>query len=198
MRLKDKIVPAANFFDFPGGTSCVPGPLYQFLQHFLSLLHGAFDVGMAEGALDELMALANTGRQQFRAPSTMRESETFQYELGRVAADVRAARAYHEAQTASHWGHAVAGTLNGEPLLMQGMQMGAWTATTCVRVADACFTLAGGSAVYDSSPLQRRMRDLHVAAQHAMVHQRHFANVGKQLLSTAAANSEEQVLPMAV
>ena len=198
VRLKDKIVPAANFFDFPGGTSCVPGPLYQFLQHFLSLLHGAFDVGMAEGALDELMALANTGRQQFRAPSAMRESETFQYELGRVAADVRAARAYHEVQTASHWRNAVAGTLNDEALHMQGMQMGAWIATTCVRAADACFTLAGGSAVYDSSPLQRRMRDLHVAAQHAMVHQRHFANVGKQLLSTAAANSEEQVLPMAV
>jgi alkylation response protein AidB-like acyl-CoA dehydrogenase len=128
----------------------------------------------------------------------MRESETFQYELGRVAADVGAARAYHETQTASHWRHAQAGTLTGESLLMQGMQVGAWVATTCVRVADACFTLAGGSAVYDSSPLQRRLRDLHTAAQHAMVHQRHYASVGKQLLSTAAADSEERVLSMAV
>ena len=128
----------------------------------------------------------------------MRESETFQYELGRVAADVRAARSYHEAQTASHWRHALAGTLRDEPLLMQGMQIGTWVATTCVRVADACFTLAGGSAVYDSSPLQRRLRDLHTSAQHAMVHQRHYANVGKQLLSTAAAESEVRVLSVAV
>jgi catechol 2,3-dioxygenase-like lactoylglutathione lyase family enzyme len=36
-----------------------------------------------------------------------------------------------------------------------------------------CFALAGGSAVYDSSPLQRRLRDLHTAAQHATVQQRH-------------------------
>jgi alkylation response protein AidB-like acyl-CoA dehydrogenase len=197
VRLTDRIVPAANFFDFPG-TSCVPGPLYQSLQHFLPLLHGASDVGMAEGTLDDLIQLANTGRQQFRAPSAMRESETFQYELGRVAADVRAARAYHAAQTASHWRHALAGTLKDEPLLMQAMQMGSWIATTCVRVADACFTLAGGSAVYDSSPLQRRLRDLHTAAQHAMVHQRHYANVGKQLLSTAASDSGERLLSMAV
>jgi alkylation response protein AidB-like acyl-CoA dehydrogenase len=93
----------------------------------------------------------------------MRDSETFQFELGRVVAELRAARALFEAQSASHWHHAVAGTLKGEALLAESSQAAAWTTATCVRVADTCFALAGGSAVYENSPLQRRLRDLHVA-----------------------------------
>src|SRR5262249_51553265 len=38
------------------------------------------------------------------------------------------------------------------------------------------FSSSGGSAVYESSQLQRRMRDLHAAAQHASIHQRHYVN----------------------
>jgi alkylation response protein AidB-like acyl-CoA dehydrogenase len=108
----------------------------------------------------------------------------------RVAAGLRAARAFHRAQVASHWRHALAGTLKDEALLTQGTQAAIWVATACVGVADACFTLAGGSAIYESSPLQRRMRDLHVAAQHAAVQQRHYVSAGKQLLSGPAVASQ--------
>ena len=120
----------------------------------------------------------------------MRDSETFQFEIGRVAAELRAARALYQAQVATHWRHALAGTLNDEALLTQGTQAGIWIATTCVRVADACFALAGGSAVYESSPLQRRMRDLHTAAQHAAVQQRHYVPAGKLLLGSSVAGTK--------
>jgi alkylation response protein AidB-like acyl-CoA dehydrogenase len=183
--LRDELVPAANFFDLANGVACLPGPLYQTVLHFLPVAHGAFALGMAEGALAELVALANTGRQQLRAHAPMRLSEIFQAELGRIQAEVRAARAFFEAQAASHWHHAVAGTLNDEGLLIQGTQAAIWVATTCVRAADSCFTLGGGGALYESSPLQRRLRDLHAAAQHAAVHQRHYVGAGKLLLDSA-------------
>jgi alkylation response protein AidB-like acyl-CoA dehydrogenase len=189
--LKDVIVPAANFFDLEGGVPCLPGSLYQAVPQLLPLFHGAFDVGMAEGALDDLLGLANTGRQQFRAAAPMRESETFQFELGRVAAELRAASAFLQVQAASHWRHALAGTLRDEALLTQGTQAGIWIATTCVRVADACFALAGASAVYDSSPLQRRLRDIHTAAQHAIVQQRHYAAAGKAALAQYRSQFED-------
>jgi alkylation response protein AidB-like acyl-CoA dehydrogenase len=112
-------------------------------------------------------------------PVPMRESETFQFELGRVIAELGAARALYQVQIASHWRHALAGTLKDELLLTEGTQAGIWIASTCVRVAVACFAPAGGSAVYETSPLQRRMRDLHVAAQHAAVQQRHYVTAGK-------------------
>jgi alkylation response protein AidB-like acyl-CoA dehydrogenase len=166
----------------------VPGPLYQSIQQVLPLLHGSVSVGIAEGALAELVALANSGRQQLRAAVPMRDSEIFQFELGRVEAEVRAARAFLEVQAASHWRHALAGTLKDEALAVEATQTAIWLATTCVRAADACFALGGGSALYDSSPLQRRLRDLHVAAQHAAVQQRHYVGAGKLLLSRSIHN----------
>jgi len=181
--MRNKVVPEANFLDFEDGETSLPGPLYQAVPQLLPLLHVANAVGIAEGALDELVAHANTGRQQFKATAPMQQSEVFQFELGRIAAELRAARAYHGMQVTSHWQHAMAGMLKDEALHAQGTQAGIWIATTCVRIADACFTLAGGSAVYESSPLQRRMRDLHAAAQHAMVHQRHYVNAGQALLN---------------
>jgi indole-3-acetate monooxygenase len=180
--LRDAVVPAANFFDIASGVPCLPGPLYQAVRQLLPLLHGAVCVGMAAGALDDIIALANAGRQQLRAAAPMREQETFQGELGRVAAELRAARAFLEAQAAGHWRHALAGTLRDETLLTQGMQTATWLSTICVRAADACFTLGGGSALYEISPLQRRLRDLHVAAQHAVAQQRHYVSAGKLLL----------------
>ena len=180
--LGDKIVSAEHFFDLKSGVPCLPGPLYQAVPQLLPLLHGAIVLGMAEGALEDLLELANSGRQQLRAAVPMRESETFQFELGRVAAELRAAQAFHQIQVADSWRHVLAGTLNDEAHLTQGTQTGIWVATTCVRVADACFALAGASAVYESSPLQRRMRDLHVAAQHAAVQQRHYVTAGQARL----------------
>jgi alkylation response protein AidB-like acyl-CoA dehydrogenase len=70
---------------------------------------------------------------------------------------------------------------------MQGTQTAIWLAATCVRIADACFALGGGGALYETSPLQRRLRDLHVAAQHTVVQQRHYVSAGKLLLSAPGA-----------
>ena len=195
--LSDTLVPATNFFDLATGVPCLPGPLYQAVPQFLPLLHATLEVGVAEGALDDLIALAATGRQQLKAAVSMRESETFNSSSdGSRPVCGRRAR-FTGPRSASHWRHALAGTLKDEALLTQGTQAAIWVATTCVGVADACFTLAGGSAIYESSPLQRRMRDLHVAAQHAAVQQRHYVSAGKQLLGGSAVASKPGDWPAA-
>jgi indole-3-acetate monooxygenase len=183
IKVRNALVPAAHFFDLEKSVPCVPGPLCQAVRQVLPLLHAAFSIGVAEGALADLIELANSGHQQRRAARPMRDSEAFQFELGRVSAELRAARAFFQVQVASHWRHALAGTLKDGALLVQGTQAGIWVASTSVRVVDACFSLAGGAAVNDSSPLQRRLRDLHVAAQHATVHQRQYAGAGEALLA---------------
>jgi alkylation response protein AidB-like acyl-CoA dehydrogenase len=179
--LNHALVPAANFFDLAGLPN-LPGPLYQAPAQMLPVLHGASSVGIAEGALFDLVELANTGRQQLRAAVPMRDSETFQGELGRIAAELRAARAFLQVQAASHWHRALAGTLNDDALLTQATQTAVWLATTCVGIVDACFALGGSSALYETSPLQRRLRDVHTAAQHAAAQQRHYASAGRLIL----------------
>jgi indole-3-acetate monooxygenase len=181
--LTNALVPADHLIDHVNGESCVEGPLYQSVNHVIAPMGSAMMLGMAEGALDAIAALANTGRQQFRVATAMRESEIFLHELGRIDAELRAARALHEAQTRALWQRALEGTLKDDLLYTQTTQAAVWIANACVRVGDACFALGGGAAIYDSSPLQRRLRDLHVAAQHAAVHPRHYVTAGKAVLN---------------
>ena len=108
----------------------------------------------------------------------------------RDEAELRAARALCQVQAGSHWHHALAGTLNNEALLAQGTQTAIWVTATYVRVVDACIAAGGGSALYESSRLQQRMRDVHVTAQHVDVQQRHYVTSGKLLLDSSAAKSK--------
>lgn len=186
--LRETSVPDIHVFDVDAAPR-LSGPLYRGLRQWLPLLHGTFSVGMAEGTVDELLALAHTGRQQLYAAAPLRESEIFQYELGRISADLRAAQAFHDVQVASHWRRALAGSLNDADLLIEGARSAVWLATTCVGIADACFALAGSSAVYDSSPLQRRLRDLHVSAQHTHAQQRQYVDVGRLALRQSAEDA---------
>jgi alkylation response protein AidB-like acyl-CoA dehydrogenase len=65
--------------------------------------------------------------------------------------------------------------------------VGIATAEACRRATEACYLLAGGSAVYLDSPLQRRLRDMMVLAQHVMVQERQYAGFGAFLLNEGAA-----------
>lgn len=180
--IKDAIVAAAQTFNLSEIAPCVPGPLYGKLLQVAPLLMSAVVVGIAEAALDDIIAYANSGRRQQYAPVPMRESETFHGELGRVAAEVRAARAFFESENARYWRHALAET-NDAPALQAEVKQGAiWLTATCIGAANACFALGGGSAIYDGSPLQRRLRDLQAVGQHAVVQRRHYADIGKMLV----------------
>jgi alkylation response protein AidB-like acyl-CoA dehydrogenase len=184
--LDDYLAPGDAVIDFVNGAPCLSGPLYRSVRHMLPILHGAVSVGMAEGALDDIIALAATGRRQQRTAVSMRESEIFQSELGRISAEVRAAQALLKHFTQTQWDRALAGTLVGEASMVEAGQTAAWLAATCVRVANACFALGGGAAVYNTSPLQRWLRDLHAAAQHATAHPRLYIAAGRLLLDDAA------------
>ena len=181
--LKDVFVPAESTIDMASARPCLPGPLYTAPMQIVPLFHGPVALGLAQGALDDIIVIAQSGRRQQRAAVSMRDSEIFHYELGRAQAEYRAAQAMFEAQTDSHWRHAVAGTLDGDALLAEATQSMVWVTEACLRVVQTCFALAGGAAVSDSLPLQRRLRDMQTAAQHGVIHQRHYAQAGKLLLS---------------
>jgi alkylation response protein AidB-like acyl-CoA dehydrogenase len=73
--------------------------------------------------------------------------------------------------------------------MAEGTQAGVWVTNACLRVAEICFALGGGSAVYEGSKLQRRLRDLQVAAQHAAVQQRNYVDAGKLFISMTSNSS---------
>lgn len=44
-----------------------------------------------------------------------------------------------------------------------------WATTTAAAVVDTAYTAGGGTSLYASSPLQRRLRDIHAVTRHFLV-----------------------------
>ena len=181
--LKDVFVPEAQTMEL-GGPTCLPGALYAGLGPWIPLMHGAFAVGMARGAIEDLAGAAKTGRRQLFARASMQDSPIFQYELGALDAETAAAEALLRERAELQWGRAQRGEL-GPASQPDSMQAGIWVTHAAVRVACAAFTLGGASALYDASPIQRRMRDMNAAAQHAVVQKQNYQGLGALLVAPA-------------
>jgi alkylation response protein AidB-like acyl-CoA dehydrogenase len=181
LEIRDAMVAPAWTFDLFGGDpftreALFGAPLLQFSTHI-----GAVALGIAEGALRDLTEFAQTNKTRLYAKSALADSPLFQYRLGHAEADLAAARAVLLARADELWEHARGA---GVPRSMQTpvLQTTAWVVETATRVVDACYTAGGGSALYDSSPLQRRLRDIHTLTQHASVQESVFATAGAERL----------------
>lgn len=189
IRLDKVFVPQESTFRYQD-KSCIDGPLYSSPLHMIPLLHDAPAIGIAEAAVRDLVALAATGKRQLLATEALRDSPVFQTELGRILADLKAARAAHDAQARTLWRAALAGeaTVANMNLMVDCFHTATWVTATCIRMVDACYALGGGTALYDSSPLQRRLRDIHAAAQHVAVQPQNYLRAGATRLGHQAGN----------
>jgi indole-3-acetate monooxygenase len=178
----DRYVSEEFVYEVPAPKLCVAGPHFNAMAPLVSLLHAALALGLAEGARTDLLAMVRSGRRQFRAATSMAESPIFQYEFARADADVHAARAYLQIHAASTWRLALEALLSNKEHGPESVQAAVWITATCARAVDALYALGGGSALYESSPLQRRFRDMHVATQHVQVQLRNYETVGKARL----------------
>ena len=181
--LTNVVVPDENFFEFPFGVSFAPDRIFSKFPEIMVLSHGAVAVGIAEGAVADLVAVAGTGVKQLFMTTPLVETERFKEGLARLDADLMAARALLEAQIIRVWQNPERSTVKDMARVLEQRQAAIWVAAAGVRVAEGCFELAGSRAVYESSPLQRRVRDLRVAAQHVAVHPRHYVTAGAAMLA---------------
>jgi alkylation response protein AidB-like acyl-CoA dehydrogenase len=62
-------------------------------------------------------------------------------------------------------------------------------ARTAAEIVRSMYDLAGGSAIYDDSPLQRRFRDAHTATAHFQVNEASRELPGRILLGLPADTS---------
>jgi alkylation response protein AidB-like acyl-CoA dehydrogenase len=181
--LTDVFVPDENFVEFPFGASFAPDPIFGKFPEVLVLAHGAVAVGIAEGAVMDLVEVAETGVKQMFMTTPLAETERFKEGLARLDAELMAARALLEAQITRVWQNPKRSTAKDLTRVAEQLQTAVWITSACVRVAEGCFELAGSRVVYESSSLQRRVRDVRVAAQHMAVHQRHYVMAGAAVLA---------------
>jgi indole-3-acetate monooxygenase len=95
----------------------------------------------------DLVAMATAGRRQILAAADLRDSPVFQHELGRIGAQLRAARALLKVQTATRWQRAVEGLLDGKADFVESLQASGWIHVACNSVVSGCYTLGGSRGV---------------------------------------------------
>ena len=138
-------------------------------------------LGIARGALDDLLALA-MDKTPRGATRPLRENPVFQTAAAELEGQWRAARAYLHATVGEVWRSAEAGS---ELTLEQRIKI-RLAATTAINMAtdvtERAYRAAGATAIFNSQPFERRLRDAHAVSQQAQARATHFETVGRHLL----------------
>ncbi|MCY1077701.1 acyl-CoA dehydrogenase family protein [Archangium lansingense] len=186
MEVKDVFVPAGRSLSFFTERPRLDRPLYGMPPFgMLALGIPSVALGIARRAIDELKALAlqkkimPAGRHLLatrpavqeavaEAEATLRAARAFLFETVNTmfeAASRREVSVHHRAELRLACTH---------------------TTRSAARAVDRMYEAAGGTAVYRASPLQRCLRDIHVATQHGMVAPPTLETIGGVLLGLDA------------
>jgi alkylation response protein AidB-like acyl-CoA dehydrogenase len=159
-----------------------PDLLFRFTQmHAYASAFGGVMLGIARGALDDLLELAQT-KQPRGAASSLKESAVFHSELAELEARLRAARAYHLRTAREIWAEVAAGSPFSLEHRMRSRLASTFTINEAAAVVVAVYRAAGNTAIFPSNPFERRLRDALSAAQQVQGRQSHFVTVGRHLL----------------
>jgi alkylation response protein AidB-like acyl-CoA dehydrogenase len=149
--------------------------------------HAAVAIGIAEGAIDDLRAIAKSKVPALDPGRPLKDNPIFNYRFGEIVTRLDCARAFLARDAEITWEIANAGKVaapaqSQTPLAMTTASTAGTVATPlqaqralataqfvqreCVDIVQIAFELAGSDACYSSSPLQRRWRDIRVLGQH--------------------------------
>ena len=182
--VSDLFIPEDRTLDLFMGQSCLPGPLFRFPILIFSLHIAAVAIGVAQGALDDVVAFIKTKKQRLYASASLAETPLVQFRLGHVEATLRAARSFLHSEAERLWQLSQDDSGQNDPreLMTRILAADSWIAETCAQIIDRCYTVGGGQAVYEKSPLQRRLRDIHTLTQHASLSESAFTRAGATLV----------------
>lgn len=145
------------------------------------LFVAAVVLGLARSALEQTTTLARGGKRPAFSPARLADAPIFQDRLGEADVALRAAQALLRRETADAWRAAERGQGMDE-LGRARLRAAPATVTSLAQTAVQCaFQLAGGSAPYRRSALQRCLRDAAVAGQHFSVGRDFYRTLGAVL-----------------
>lgn len=158
------------------------GALYRFpVFGLLSTGVTAVGLGIARAALDAMREMARTKRSR-GGKKTMAEGELVQVTLAGAEGELRAARALVHETLDEVWETASSGDALSDLDRARLRLAATHAAKASAKAVDTVYHLAGGAAIWDTSPFQRHFRDVHVMTQHVMVGEQTLKPVGRVLL----------------
>jgi alkylation response protein AidB-like acyl-CoA dehydrogenase len=156
-----------------------PNPMYR--HRWWLLAHGAQRLGVARAAIDALYDLAQQ-KTPTRQTNLIRDRAITQMQFAQAEATWGSARAYLWDTTAKLWEK----VRSGAEVTMKdlaGARLASTNASTAAtQVVDLVFSAAGGTAIDESAPFERLVRDAYAAAAHATASIPTYEQWGKILI----------------
>ena len=151
------------------------------LQARIPLEHASVSLGGARHAIDEITSQARH-KMRMADAKTVASQQAFQIELGKWEAEWATLQASVLAVANELW-HA---TINNDPdlksLQLKTRAICAWATERSLFIGGQVLRQAGAGAVLNTNVLQRIYRDLTVSAQHTMVSDAAYENLGSALV----------------
>jgi alkylation response protein AidB-like acyl-CoA dehydrogenase len=137
----------------------------------------AVAVGVAQGALNDIVDIARN-KVPATSQSKLAADPVAQYMVGSLATDLHMARALlHDVARADQASVAM-GPLDNAATLIRRARL-ARAASVAASVVESCYTVSGTTGLFESCPLQRRLRDVRAVSQHFLLSVRNaFGPVG--------------------
>jgi 3-hydroxy-9,10-secoandrosta-1,3,5(10)-triene-9,17-dione monooxygenase len=122
-------------------------------------------LGIAKGAIEQFVAATRTKLGTYTGRS-LADFSTMQVHIAEAGALIDAAEAVMLKDCAEAARFAEAAKVPPMEDKVRWRRDGAYAARLCTQAVTLIFTAAGGSAIYESNPLQRAFRDIHAANGH--------------------------------
>jgi alkylation response protein AidB-like acyl-CoA dehydrogenase len=169
LAVRDCFVPASHAVSLISDAVREAGVLYRFpVFGLLAIGVASVALGIARRAIDEAVALA-THKTPALAQRRLAERGTAQVAIAEAEGALGGARAFLLAAIDETWQRVAAGGAIGTAERARVRIAAGHAVRGATRAVDLAYELGGGSSIYQSSPLQRCFRDVHVVTQHASV-----------------------------
>jgi alkylation response protein AidB-like acyl-CoA dehydrogenase len=165
-----------NFFDPPR----YAGPLYALPQMFL-VNHAGVPLGIARSALDAVVELS-AHKEMMPARRLLREEGQVQEAVAWAEAALGAARSYTYSTIEEIWQTLCRGDVLSPRQRSLFRLMIVYVHRVAKEVIAVMYDTAATSAIFQTHPLDRHMRDILAACQHRVVHAKMYRPAGRLLL----------------
>ena len=167
--VNDVFVPREHTYGFIIDPPCSAATLYKVsVPSLFATAVAACALGIGRGALDEIKEIAPK-RSPVSRPGPLSEWGHAQMEFAHGEAELRSARAFFYTALQDVWAAHDRGAAPTIEQLALVRLASTHAVEGAVRAVDAAYSLGGGSAIYETSRLQRRFRDIHTLTQHFLV-----------------------------
>ena len=181
-RVEDLFVPEERAIDAFTAKPVRPGTLFAapFITVFQMAL-ASVPLGIARAAIDAFVELAE-GKTPIGASSRLREKASAQADVGKAEALLGSARAFLVESLHGIWDTVAAGRMPSVPQRATARLAAAQAAAASAQAVDLVYNAAGGTALYESNPIERCFRDVHATTQHVGIASVNFEISGRVLL----------------